>query len=381
MTSKLCFTSPQSKSDLNQLGTLLLQHYNKNIETKLNEQDQALLENVADKLEELSTNNGIQFNKEEFKSFIKRVFVYDFTQFGGDPLDEVVPYSNRSSSYSTTTYILADFTALVGFFLSLFLLYLAYENLSQLTQRLTGATPTGIGQEVMDQYNSTLEELRRSNISQLSYLQFAYQIFTTFSCGFIENQVSNIQQIIYIGLTKSFTGIAERAQASCLSSAENTGTFAGMVISFFNVASAPDVASACVNERIRIEQKLIGAQIDALRDSVFNEIRTRKNMLIGNVTLAIRIGVPCTTYLLGRIAYLTAPIREKISNTMSRVRIEDSDEDISSETRPFIIAERGGNRKKNKKHRKTSRKYIKTSRKYKKTSRKHKKTSRKHRKN
>ena len=374
MTSQLCFTSPQSKSDINELGTLLLQHYNKNIETKLNEQDEALLENVADKLEELSTNNGIQFNKEGFKTFIKRVFVYDFEQFGGDPPDQVVPYSNRSSSYSTTSYIIADFTALLGFFVSLFLLYLAYQNLSQITQRLTGATPAGIGQEVMDQYNIALEDVRRSNTSELSYLQFAYQIFTMFGCGFIENQTSNIQHIIMEGLTRSFTGIAQRAQASCLSSAENTGTLTGMVTSLFNVVSAADESTRCVNERIRIEQDLIGAQIHALRDSVFNEIRTRKNMLIGNVSLAIKIGVPCTTYLLGRIVYVTAPIRAQISNTMSRnrTRIEDSDE-YRREISPFRITERGGSIKKNKKHRKTSRKHIKTSRKHRKTSRKHRK--------
>ena len=56
MSDKICFTSPQTKSDLNKLGSILLQHYNKNIETTLNEHDESLWFNVKSTINYLITN-------------------------------------------------------------------------------------------------------------------------------------------------------------------------------------------------------------------------------------------------------------------------------------------------------------------------------------
>lgn len=366
MSDKICFTSPQTKSDLDKFGSILLQHYNKNIETTLNEHDESLLNNVIKQLEVLSKNSNVEFNSEGFKSFIKRIYVYDLTQYGGDPPDEIVSYSSgQVNSYSGRSSIsmtlAADFMALLGFFTSLFLLYLVYENLTAITQ---GYTPIEVGQEVMEQYEIAREEVRKLDTSQLSYLQFFYQIFSTFGCSVVETNIANIQQIFLIGLQNSFRGISARVTSACLTSSQEVSSRStiGMFSSLFNIASAPTASLMCVNERTRIETSLIQAQVNALQDSLFLEINTRAQQISGNITLSLQIGIPCATYLMARIVYVTTPIMTKIRETPRNQN--------GRELRPFRITETGG-RKKHTKKKKTYRKNKKTSRKHRNKSRKY----------
>jgi len=357
MSDKICFTSIQSKSDLDKLGYILLENYNKNIETTLNQDDEALLNKVAEQFEELFQKSNVKFNNEGFKSFIKRVYVYNLEQYGGDD-DEIMPYSfNKVNSYSDRSSIAkticADFIALLGFFISVLLFFIAYQNVISITQGLTGYTPVEVGQEVMDQYNVAIEEVRRLNTSQLSWLQFFFQIFSTFGCSIVESNIGNIQLIIINGLQNSFSGISTRVTSACLISSDRHSTI-DMVSSLLNLVSAPSTTSTCVNERIKIETSLIQAQVTALQDSLFLEISTRAQQISGNITLSLRIGIPCTTYLMARIVYVTTPVFRRIGNS---------------------ITKNGGNRKKNtrknNKHRKT---YY---RKNKKNSKKHIKKTRK----
>lgn len=359
----MCFMSMQNKNDINQLCSLLLQHYNKNIVTTLNNQEETLLNNVADKLEELSKNNNIEFNKEGFKTFIKKLYVNNLNQSGGDDADDVVPYFNPNPTFNT----LMDFTALLGFFVSVFLLYLAYENLSQITQGLTGYSPEGVGSEVMEQFNNAKEEVRRLNKTQLTYLQFFYQVFTTLGCNIVDNQIANIQQIILVGLENSFKHVSKRVTASCLAQETKSNTMFGMVSSIFNVASAPTASIECVNERTRIETNLLRAQIDAIRESLFIEMRTKTNQIVGNISLAVKIGVPCASYLLSRIVYVTGKVSAKLRDNIKKPIIDEDDEG-NKDFGPFRITERGGKKRhtkkyiKHRKHKKTlkrSRKFYK----------------------
>jgi len=375
MSDKICFTSPQTKADLDKLGSILLQHYNKNIETTLNEDDESLLNNVTKQLEELSKNSNVEFNSEGFKSFIKKLYIYDLTQYGGDPPDEIVPYSSgQEKSYSgrssISMTIAADFMALLGFFTSLFLFYLVYENLTAITQGVTGYTPVGVGEEVMEQFEIAREEVRKLDTSQLSYLHFFYQIFSTFGCSVVETNIANIQQIFLIGLQNSFRGISARVTSACLTSSQEVSSRStiGMLSSLFNIASSPTASLMCVNERTKIETSLIQAQVNALQDSLFLEISTRAQQISGNITLSLQIGIPCATYLMTRIVYVTTPIMTKISNSMKTPRNKNG-----REMRPFRITETGGrkkNTKKNNKKKKTYRKNNKTSRKHRNKSRK-----------
>jgi len=379
MSDKFCFTSPQTKADLDNLGSILLQHYNKNVEATLNEPDKDLLNKVTDQLEELSKNSNVNFNSEGFKSFIKRVYVYDLTQYGGDPPDEIVKYSSgQENSYSgrssVSMTITADFMALLGFFTSLFLLYLVYENLTAITQGVTGYTPVGVGQEVMEQFEIAREEVRRLDTSQLSFLQLFYQIFSTFGCSVVETNIANIQQIFLIGLQNSFRGISTRVTSACLTSSQEVSSRStiGMLGSLFNIASAPTASLMCVNERTKIETSLIQSQVNALQDSLFLEISTRAQQISGNIALSLKIGIPCATYLMARIVYITTPIITNISNNMRTSRIQNG-----REIRPFRITETGGRKKRTKKNNKKKKTYRKNK---KTTSRKHRNKSRKHRK-
>jgi hypothetical protein len=136
----------------------------------------------------------------------------------------------------------------------------------------------------------------------------------------------------------------------------------------FNIASSPTASLMCVNERTKIETSLIQAQVNALQDSLFLEISTRAQQISGNITLSLQIGIPCATYLMTRIVYVTTPIMTKISNSMKTPRNKNG-----REMRPFRITETGGrkkNTKKNNKKKKTYRKNNKTSRKHRNKSRK-----------
>jgi hypothetical protein len=122
---ELCIITPdQLNSDFYKISDFFITHYDKNIETELKPDDQQLLDDIANKLNEIASTQNVNFNKDGFKTLIKKLYIYDFTQFGGK--DGLTPYSTPNKF---------DLFAIIMLISSIFLLYISFLKFNELSQR------------------------------------------------------------------------------------------------------------------------------------------------------------------------------------------------------------------------------------------------------
>jgi hypothetical protein len=366
MSNDQCLTQEQFTHDVNLLCGALLQHYNKNIETELNQNEEELLNNTTNKLAEVSESLGVSFNRDEFKSFIKKLFVYDLTQFGGDEGDEDENLNEVALVNSSRIQYVYDFTAILGFIVSICLLYLAYDNLTQLTESISGTTPVGISESVAQQVMEAKRAVENLNTSNLTWIQFFYEIISTFSCSIANKQVEQIKEIIEITLAKSFIGYRDRASALCTSGDKTNSASWRIFSAFGNMVSSSEATKKCISDTTSLEFKRITTDIEYVKDTLFIQLNTKSSQIIGNIQMAAYIGTPCTLYLISRSKQLLQPMFTKATVTKP---IEDS-----KELKVLRITERGGKRRTMKKHKKSIKKNKKHRKKH---SRKNKRRSRK----
>jgi hypothetical protein len=323
MSTNPCYTILQYKSDLDKLGNILLERYNKNIETALNEEDETLLNNVAEQLELLSRNNGIEFNKDKFKNFVKRLFVYDFTQFGGGPHNQIVPagaFSNRRDSssransvYSTNRY---DFFAIIAFAVGIFIMYISFVKFNELSKSVIGMDIASASEDVKLQIQEALSEIETLPTEKITFIQYVLNSIQTFSCSIIEQQAQRIRNIVVEVLSNSvqdFTAIAEEIcmprnevfteGAYSVSSSLGTFDFGKALNSIVQVASSVSSASAtssCItNTALALQQKSLN-DLFYNQQLILNKITSQSAQAIAFFTYGVSLGTSGALYLIYR---------------------------------------------------------------------------------
>ena len=383
-----CVTRQQLNSDFDKISELFIRHYDKNIETQLNPHDQQLLDEVSDKLNKIANAQNINFNKDGFKTFIKKIYVYNLTQFGGDSDDEEddeeeTPYS-RQNSYLPNRY---DFFAIIIFFAAIFLLYISFVKFNELSQSITGMSIDELGQDTKLQVQDALSKIGQLPTEQLTFLQYVWSSIQTFSCSIVETQSQRLRNIVTESLSHSLQDFTAIAKTTCMPrtqvvtegiysiSSSYTGdidfgkTLNSLVQGASGLTSA-STTSACISNTALLLQKKAIDELYHQRSLMINQLTAQSTQAISFLSYGTYIGTTSVMYLFYRtkdilgIAYAQFRPTQRVKN--------------SRDVEQLKITERGGNKKKyTRKHKKTSRKHKKTSRKHKKTSRKHRNKSRK----
>lgn len=323
MSTNNCYTYLQYKSDLERLVTSLLQHYNKNIETTLNEEDETLLNNVIEQLDELSINNGIKFNKEGFKSFIKKLFVYDLAQFGGGPYGQVVPYgavSKRKDSSSRDRNIFSpnryDLLAIIAVAVGIFIIYISYLKFNELSQSVVGMDIALVSEDIKTQIQEALSEIRQLPTEQITFVQYVWTSIQTFSCSIVEQQAQRIRNIVIELLSNSvqdFTAIAERTcmprtevlTEGAYSVSSSLGTFDfgralnTLVQAASSVTSASTTSSCITNTALALQQKALN-DLFYNQQLILNKITAQTTQAINFLTYGASVGTSGVLYLIYR---------------------------------------------------------------------------------
>jgi hypothetical protein len=364
----VCITPQQLNSDFDKISDILIQHYDKNIETQLNSDDQQLLDEIADKLNEIATAQNINFNKDGFKTFVKKLYVYDFKQFGGDPDDELVPYS-RKKSYMPNRY---DFIAILLFICSIFILYISFVKFNELSQSITGMSIDEVGQDAKLQVQDALSKIRALPTEQITFLQYVWTSIQTFSCSIVETQTEKLRNIVKELLSHTVQDFTEIATRTCMprtqvfteglysiGSIDLGSTLNTLVQGVSGLTSASATNSCILNTVLSLKRRAID-ELFHQQELILNQLTAQSTQAITFLTYGASMGTTSVMYFVYRtidvlgIAYAQFRPTQRIQN--------------SRELRPLRITERGGNRKK----------YTKKNKKYRKTSKKHRKTSRKH---
>ena len=376
-----CVTRQQLNSDFDKISELFIRHYDKNIETQLNPHDQQLLDEVSDKLNEIADAQNINFNKDGFKTFIKKIYVYNLTQFGGDSDDEEddeeeTPYSIQNS-YLPNRY---DFFAIIIFFASIFLLYISFVKFNELSQSITGMSIDELGQDTKLQVQDALSKIGQLPTEQLTFLQYVWSSIQTFSCSIVETQSQRLRNIVTESLSHSLQDFTAIATRTCMPrtqvvtegiysiSSSYTGdidfgkTLNSLVQGASGLTSA-STTSACISNTALLLQKKAIDELYHQRSLMINQLTAQSTQAISFLSYGTYIGTTSVMYLFYRtkdilgIAYAQFRPTQRVKN--------------SRDVEQLKITERGGNKKK------YTRKHKKTSRKHKKTSRKHRNKSRK----
>ena len=352
MSNETCLNVKQFTSKLNNLGDLLMEHYNKNIETTLNSEDEELLNKITDKLQEISTGLNVEFNKDGFKNVIKRLFVYDFAQFGGkDDIDnQIVPYSEKSSQSNQRKIWLPnkyDFLAIVSFCASLYLLFLAYNRFISLTSTITQSTPNQLSERFQDEMETIIDEIKKLEIGNLSFIQFVFQSIQSLGCSFVSRRqseiISGLSALVNTILSNSYERFKFEAENLCIYKDNTMLSELNRVITSF---ISPKTQIECIAQAMQISQKSMQNELSTQIDRFILVTKSETLGILDVLSYAYFIGMPSALYLIAR----TKQVVELKTN--SRLAITGS-EDIPR------ITETGGKKrytKKNKKHRKTAKK-------------------------
>ena len=380
----VCVMPQQLNSDFDKVSDILIQHYDKNIETQLNSDEQQLLDEIADKLNEIATAQNINFNKDGFKTFVKKLYVYDFTQFGGDPDDELVPYS-RKKSYMPNKF---DFFAILILIGSIFILYISFVKFNELSQSMTGMSIDEVGEDAKSQVQDALSKIRELPTEQVTFLQYVWSSIQTFSCSIIATQTQRLRNIVTESLSQTvqdFTEIATRtciprtqviaegsyAISSSLTGNIDFGRVLNSLVQGATVAASPTATSSCISHTALLLQRRAIDELFHQQSLMLNQLTSQSTQAITFLTYGTRMGITSVMYLVYRTKDVLGIAYAQFRPTQ---RIQDS---RSREIGPFRITDTGGYRKKYTRKNKKNKKYRKTSKKNRKTSRKYIKKSRK----
>lgn len=370
----VCVMPQQLNSDFDKVSDILIQHYDKKIETQLNSDEQQLLDEMADKLNEISNAQNINLNKDGFKRFVKKLYVYDFTQFGGGPPDELVPYS-RKKSYMPNKY---DFFAILLLISSIFILYISFVKFNELSQSVTGMSIDELGEDVKSQVQEVHSKMQTLPREEITFLQYVWSNIQTFSCSIIETQTQRFKNVVTESISNTVQDYTEIARRTCIPRTQvisegsyffssyltgdiDVGTTVNSLVQGASVVAAPTATSSCITNTALLLQKKAFEEFFHQKGLMLNQLTGQSTQAITFLTYGAQMGLASVMYLVYRtkdvlgIAYAQFRPTQRIQNSRS-------------------ITEKGGNRKKNtkknKKYRKKSKKYRKISRKYIKKSRK-----------
>lgn len=378
----ICITPKQINNDFSNISDIFMERYKKGKITQLNSDDQKLLDDVADKLNKIATTQNVNFNKEGFKTFIKKLYVYDFTQFGGgDSDDQIVTYdSDSDTKRSVNPPNKFDLFAIIAVVVGIFVIYISYLKFNELSQSVVGMDISSVSEDVKSQLQQALSEIRQLPTEQVTFVQYIWSSIQTFSCSIVQQQSERIKNIVIQLLSESIVDFTAIAEKTCmprtqvvtegvlsLGNYDIGRTLNTLVQTASSIASSGATSSCISNTALALQQKAL-SDLFYNQQLILNQITSQSTQAINFLVYGASIGSSGVFYLI----YRTKDVLKVAYTQFNSTPINENNNSVKG---LFKITETGGNKKKytrkNKKH------HRKPSRKHKKKTRKHIKKSRK----
>jgi hypothetical protein len=303
MSNEICLSPDKLKSEFEKISQMLMQHYDKNIETQLQPDDENFLNEVADKLDILTNNAGIEFNREGFKTLVKKLYVYDFTQFGG--VNGLVPYSNRRGPNKY------DFFSIIALVVSIIMLYIAFIKFNDLAKTITGSGVGEISSSVRDQISDALAEIEDLDMEDTTFLDYVWNSFCLFGESIVKRQMDAFKNIIIEVIKTTTLNLEEKMKNACMAPSEIVETGKWFVGNFdvgnwFNkgtnalvTLSTAQESSTCV---LRTTLQVTRQEINTLLNSL-ELLVTRIDIQTSQISKLIRYGTSIGVSAIGYLGY------------------------------------------------------------------------------
>lgn len=162
---------------------------------------------------------------------------------------EIVPYSIRSISISTT-----DFTIIIIFVLSIYVLFLSYKQLNELTYTITGSVPSNLITE------SIKTVIKGFSYRETSFLKFIFDSIT----GVARNHIQDLQNNIIKIIQDTLPNIQYEIISTCNFNTDYTLSLDNAITSFIGGATASNciikmtelISTKQLNDNIYLINKL-----------------------------------------------------------------------------------------------------------------------------
>lgn len=229
---------------------IYLQNKENNIEEKLNEKENKILDDMSYFLNTTIKNyneSKIEFNLENFKSFIKKNYIkeeinpherfeeleketktfgynlgflrrtrnnenhYEQNNYSNYPSEpnELTDWRTEYDSLSITifnTYSKReirkyDFIALVSFFIAFFFIYISYTKYNEISNKIFGNELIDVASNfsniLYSQIKVAINETRQLSSIELTFLQYVWKSISLFTCSIAQQQKKLITNIVY----------------------------------------------------------------------------------------------------------------------------------------------------------------------------------------
>lgn len=326
MINDICVKEDDFVNHLPKLFFIFNNNYenNKSIsDIKLNDKETNSLNNIANKLNEISKQNNMEFNEEGFKDFIRKI--YYVKQNGGADSDSEDDQS-EDDILPLTTYIDDDnsnrrmtisyFYSIIQLFIGIFSLVVSYYQFCNLIQRITGLSPESqietVVQRIVENFFTEIQEL-----GLYGYFSYLWRIINGEIYSHLYDSVRlNLQTF----LMNSFQETTQTAIQNCQANVFNDQTIIGQIGNLFasytrNVITSP-VSCIMAHTGRGLSAQLIMQQENML--NTLTLIQTEGTSIMSFMYLGSVLIVPNTFYLLyGATADIISMIRQLLNRTRS----------------------------------------------------------------
>ena len=189
--------------NLNIIVEMMTKQCDLEIEVELDEEEQKALDVVADFFSNYCLKENIAFNSNEFKSFAKKLYPKNSTQFGGDGEDAIVSY-NEPKTNKRVHFTVSDFLAILAFLSSIFMVYLAYIKLNQIVIDTTSIDIGEMTTQLTNDIKRAAEDVMTMPNNELTFVKLIYNSISTFSCSIVNSQIINVQTFVIRAIKSSF---------------------------------------------------------------------------------------------------------------------------------------------------------------------------------
>jgi len=320
MSNEICLSPVKLKSEFEKISQMLMQHYDKNIETQLQPDDEDFLNEVADKLDVLTNNEGIEFNREGFKTLVKKLYVYDFKQFGG--VNGLVSYSNRRGPNKY------DFFAIIALVVSIIMLYIAFIKFNDLAKSVTNSGVGEISSSVRDLISDALAEIEDLDMEDTTFLDYVWNSFCLFSESIVKRQMDAFKNIIIEVIKTTTLNLEKKIQDACMAPSEIVETGKWFVGSFdvgnwFNkgtnalvtLTSAQETSTCVFRTTLQVTRQELNSLINSL-ELLVTRIDTQTSQISKLIRYGTSIGVSAIGYLgyrVSEVVRIGGPQQQKIN--------------------------------------------------------------------
>lgn len=409
-------------TNLNLISEILMQNYLQNTEAILDDDESKFLDEMTNNLNIIFNNYNenennetkIEFNADNFKSFIKKVYIkveeeeikeherveelkeeqtggtrplgffrrrrdldenhyqQDFyPNYPADPSDTndwrteydtlpVLPIT-IFNAYPQRDRRKYDFIALVTFFVAIFMIYISYVKYNEISNKILSQNLTDVASNVSStlysQIERALSEINNLSSMELTFSQYVWKSIKTFSCSIINQQTTLITNIISDSVTKcitNFTIIAtQQAQITCNPQTQIISQDYGVIADFVNTFVQYTSSAITIEETNMCIARQLGSEVS----NYINNMNYARETLINEISVLSSQG---TGFLMWgtRIGvpstmYLTYRIYYLIQNNILLLRNRRGGTKYTKKQRKHKKSKKSNKSKKQKKHNKT----------------------------